>query len=219
MLGRVAEGEELGSNLLQVLHRRPTELSGLGKVARAAPALPRVQRLRNGHSAPGRPLAAKIRAGCKATTSKLWPLPPSADRGPLPQLKGGDAEYPLQTQPRDRAGIHARSLEHWREPQVLRQGDRVTVDARNVKEDLAAHAGQQSRQNHLGGGAVVGHQRADLAALSAWTDHAPAGKPAIAHERATDMTGRADPGAQERGARSRKHRRIVRLHSRQWDVG
>jgi TolB-like protein len=27
---------------------------GLGKVARAAPARPRVQRLRNGHSAPGR---------------------------------------------------------------------------------------------------------------------------------------------------------------------
>ena len=60
------------------------------------------------------------REGCRATTSKLWPLPPSADRGPLPQLKGGDAEYPLQTQPRDRAGIHARSLEHWGEPQVLR---------------------------------------------------------------------------------------------------
>src|ERR1700676_4218881 len=36
----MAEGEELGSNLLQVLHRRPTELGGLGKVARAAPALP-----------------------------------------------------------------------------------------------------------------------------------------------------------------------------------
>jgi hypothetical protein len=37
---KVAEGEELGSNLLQVLHRRPTELGGLGKIARAAPALP-----------------------------------------------------------------------------------------------------------------------------------------------------------------------------------
>src|ERR1700675_2585295 len=55
--------------------------------------------------------------------------------------------------------------------------------------------------------------------LPAWTDHAPAGKPAIAHERATDMPERADPGAQERGARSRKHRRVVHLYSRQWDVG
>jgi hypothetical protein len=36
----MAEGEELGSNLLQVLHRRPTELDGLGNVAGAAPALP-----------------------------------------------------------------------------------------------------------------------------------------------------------------------------------
>ena len=45
--------------------------------ARPQPS-PRVQRLRNGYSAPGRPLAAKIRAGCRAT--KLWPLPPSADR-------------------------------------------------------------------------------------------------------------------------------------------
>ena len=89
----MAEGEELGSNLLQVLHRRPAELGGLGKVARAAPALPRVQRPRNGHSARGRPSAAKIRAGCSVTTSKLWPLPPSADRRPLPQLKSGDADY------------------------------------------------------------------------------------------------------------------------------
>ena len=100
----------------------------------------------------------------------------------LPQLKGGDAEYPLQPQRRDRASIHTRSLKHWHEPQVLRQRDRVAVDARNVEEDLpAADAGQQSRQDHLGGGAVVGHQRADLAALAAWTDHAPADKPAIAH--------------------------------------
>src|SRR5216683_2674362 len=94
----------------------------------------------------------------------------ACDQRLLPQLKAGDAEYPLQPQRRDRAGIHARSLEHWREPPALRQGDRVTVDARNVEEDLpAADAGQQSRQDHLGGGAIVGHQRADLAALAAWT--------------------------------------------------
>ena len=103
--------------------------------------------------------------------------------GPLPQLKGGDAEFPLQRQGRDRAGIHARSLEHWHEPPVLRQRDRVAVDAGNVEEYLpAADAGQQSRQDHLDGGAVVGHQRTDLAALAAWTDHALADKPAIAHK-------------------------------------
>jgi hypothetical protein len=39
-LDKLAEGEELGSNLLQVPHRRPTELGGLGKVAGAPPALP-----------------------------------------------------------------------------------------------------------------------------------------------------------------------------------
>src|SRR5207244_10780916 len=105
--------------------------------------------------------------------------------GSLPQLKGGDAEYPLQPQRWDRAGIHAHRFEYWREPQVLRQGDRVAVDAGNVKEDLAAaRAGQQSRQNHLGGGAIVGHQRADLAARPAWPDPAPAGKAALAAERA-----------------------------------
>jgi hypothetical protein len=47
----MAEGEELGSNLLQVLHRRPTELGGLGWVGGAIPALPPDRRLRNGHSA------------------------------------------------------------------------------------------------------------------------------------------------------------------------
>src|SRR5882672_12594050 len=76
----------------------------------------------------------------------------------LPQFKGGDAEYPLRPQRRDRACVHACSLEHRREPQVSRQRDRIAVNAWNVEEDLAtAAAGQQSRQNHFGGGAVVGH--------------------------------------------------------------
>jgi hypothetical protein len=47
----VAEGEELGSNLLQALHRRPTELGGLGWVAGALPALPPNRRPRNSPSA------------------------------------------------------------------------------------------------------------------------------------------------------------------------
>src|SRR6266849_800629 len=149
-------------------------------------------RLRNGHSAPGAALGSQNPGWLQGTTSKLWPLRPSADRRPLPQLKGGDAEYPLQPQRRDRACIHACRLEHRREPQVLGQRNRVAVKAWNVEEDLAAaHAGQQSRQNHLGGGAVAGHQWADLVALLAWTDHAPAGELSVAHECATDMPGRA----------------------------
>ena len=61
------------------------------------------------------------------------------------KLKGGDAEYPLQPQPRDRAGIHTRSLEHWHKAEILRQGDRVAVDTGNVEEDLATpHFGQQT---------------------------------------------------------------------------
>src|SRR5882672_10444789 len=73
----------------------------------------------------------------------------------LPQFKGGDAEYPLRPQRRDRACVHARRLEHRREPEVSRQRDRVAVDTGNVEEYLAAaRAGQQSRQNHLCGGAV-----------------------------------------------------------------
>ena len=50
-------------------------------------------------------------------------------------------------------------------------------------------------------------------------DHAPAGKPSIAHEGATDMTERADPGAQERGAAEPGTRSRRTLHSRQWDFG
>jgi hypothetical protein len=34
----------------------------------------------------------------------------------LAQLEGGDAEHPLQMRRRDRAGIHARSLEYRCEP-------------------------------------------------------------------------------------------------------
>src|SRR6202011_6425533 len=48
--------------------------------------------------------------------------------------------------------IHTRSLEHWHEPQVLRQRDRVAVDAGNIEEDVpAADAGPQSRPDDLGG--------------------------------------------------------------------
>jgi hypothetical protein len=43
--------------------------------ARPQPS-PRVQRLRNGHSAAGRPLAAKIQAGCRATACKAMATAP-----------------------------------------------------------------------------------------------------------------------------------------------
>jgi hypothetical protein len=59
----------------------------------------------------------------------------------LPQLKGGDAEYPVQPQRRDRASIHARSLEHRHETEVLRQRDRVAVEAGNVEETSPAPTG------------------------------------------------------------------------------
>ena len=86
-LSKLAEGEELGSNLLQVLHRRPTELGGLGWVAGALPAPSlRIEGRETAILPRRRPLAAKIRAGC-ATTSKLWPLPRSADRRPLASSK------------------------------------------------------------------------------------------------------------------------------------
>jgi hypothetical protein len=102
-------------------------------------------------------------------------------------------------------------------PKSCAQRDPVAVDARNVEECLAAaRAAQQSRQHHVGAGTVVGQQRADLTPVSAWTDHAPTGKSAIAHERAPQMSRRADPGAQERRSRNRENRRVVRLHRRQW---
>jgi len=55
----LAEGEELGSNLLRVLYRRPAELGGLGKVARAAPALPRVQKAAKRPFFPGAALSGQ----------------------------------------------------------------------------------------------------------------------------------------------------------------
>jgi hypothetical protein len=94
----------------------------------------------------------------------------------------------------------------------------VLVASALREEDLAAaDACQQRRQNHFGGGTVVGHQRADLAPLAASTDDAPAGESAIAHKRAPDMMRRVDPGAQEGRARSRKHGCVICLHSRQRD--
>src|SRR5215510_1700652 len=61
----------------------------------------------------------------------------------LSQLKGGDAEDPFEPHRRDRAGIHACSLENRREPEVLRQRDGIFVDAGNVEEDLAAADARQ----------------------------------------------------------------------------
>jgi hypothetical protein len=83
----VAEGEELGSNLLQVLHRTPTELGAVDWVAGAPSSPPSGSKAAKRPFCPGgRPLASKIQAGCSATISKLWPLPHSADRRPLAQL-------------------------------------------------------------------------------------------------------------------------------------
>jgi hypothetical protein len=181
------------------------------------------------------PLWVLLRQQGKKVITATWPggdgadisinntvvqIDPLCSANALAQLEGGDAEDPLQPQRWDRAGVHARRLEHRRKPEILRQCDRVAVDAGNVEEDLAAsRVCQQGRQNRLGTGAAVGHQRADLAPLPAWADHAPADKRAIAHQRTADMAGSADPGAQERGARCWKHRRVRRLDRRQRDIG
>ena len=85
--------------------------------------------------------------------------------------------------------------------------------AGNVQKNLAAaRLASKADKTASAAGAIVGHQRADLKTLPARTDHAPAGKPAIAHQRAADMSGRANPGPKERGSRRRKHRGVARLH-------
>jgi hypothetical protein len=76
-LGKLAEGEELGSNLLQVLHRRPRSWAGWARSQGRTQPSPRG--CEKAILARGGSWAAKIRAGCRATTSKLWLLPPSAD--------------------------------------------------------------------------------------------------------------------------------------------
>ena len=66
-----------------------------------------------------------------------------------------------------------------------RTASRLT--AGNIEKDLAAAGLRKQRRHHrFGRGAVIGDQRADLAALAARADHAPAGEPAVAHQRATD---------------------------------
>src|SRR5262245_17320485 len=127
------------------------------------------------------------------------------------QLEGCDAEHPLEPQRRDRAGIHARGLEYRRKPEILRQRDRIAIDARHVEKDRAiARALEQRRQHGLGRSAVVGDERADLAAGAGRADDAPGGEFAVAHKRAPDMAGRVDPRAQECRARRWKYRGVVR---------
>src|SRR2546421_4564895 len=130
-----------------------------------------------------------------------------------PQLERGDAEHALEADGADRSSIHPRGLEYRRKAVVVRQRDRFTIDTWDVEKASARAIRREQRREHgLGGGAVVGHQRADPAAAPAWADHAPSSKAAVAHERAADMPARADPRAQERHARCRKHGGVVRLN-------
>jgi hypothetical protein len=71
----MAEGEELESNLLLVLHRRPAELGGLGKVARAGPALPGPKAAKRPFC-PGAALQPKFGLAVGATTSKAMATAP-----------------------------------------------------------------------------------------------------------------------------------------------
>lgn len=72
----VAEGEELGSNLLLVLHRRPAELGGLGKVARAGPALPPGPKVAKRLFCPGAALQPKFGLPVGVNTSKAMATAP-----------------------------------------------------------------------------------------------------------------------------------------------
>src|SRR5262249_47339127 len=120
------------------------------------------------------------------------------------QLERGDAEHALETDVADRSGIHPRGLEDRPQALVVSERDRIPMNAGAIEKDSARPCRRdQRREGGLGGGAVVGHQRADPAAAPAWTDHAPRGKAAVAHERAADMPTRAAPRAQERRARRR----------------
>src|SRR5215831_8399678 len=84
---------------------------------------------------------------------------------------------------------------------VLRKRDRIAIDAGDIEKNFARASRHQRCEHGFGRGAVVGHQRADLAAGPAWADHAPRGQAAITHERAADMSPRADPRTQDaRGA-------------------
>src|SRR5215813_809978 len=128
------------------------------------------------------------------------------------QLERGDAEHALEADGADRSSIHPRGLEYRRKAVVARQRDRFTIDTWDVDKDFArATRREQRRDRGLGGSAVVGHQWADPAAAPAWAGHTPSSKIAVAHERAADMPTCADPCAQERRARRRKHRGVVRL--------
>jgi len=136
----------------------------------------------------------------------------------LTELEGCHAEEPFQSQRRDRSGVHARGLEHRREPQVLRQCNGIPVDAWNVEEDFAAaRARDQSGQDRFGCGAIIGNERSDLLSLPAGTDHAPRSELSIAQKRTTEMSGRADPGSQKRSARCGEDRGVGLLHDREGD--
>ena len=79
--------------------------------------------------------------------------------------------------------------------------------------------GDQRIEHGLGRRAVIGDQRSDLEAGAAGADHAPGGERAVAHQRASDMALRADPGAQEVFARRREHGRVIGRDGGERNVG
>src|SRR5439155_21775342 len=82
---------------------------------------------------------------------------------------------------------------------------------------VAAGTGEQSLQDGLCGGVVIGYQRADLAAGPAGADHAPRGELAVTHRRTSDVSWRIDPGAEEGRARGRENGSIVGFHKCEWN--
>src|SRR5262249_60249333 len=99
------------------------------------------------------------------------------------QLERGDAEHALEADGADRSSIHPRGLEYGCKAVVVRERDRLAIDAWNVEKDFARACRREQRREHgLGSVTVVGHQRADPAAAPGWADHPPRAKAAVAHQ-------------------------------------
>src|SRR5262249_15786937 len=127
------------------------------------------------------------------------------DRRASSELERGDAKHPFEGERTDRSRVHPRRPEHSPKLVLFPHPSRLGVDARHTEKDFARARGlDQGGEDGLGPSAAVGDERADFVAAPTLPDHAPSGKAAIAHQRATDMAGRADPRAQEIAARGWK---------------
>src|SRR5262249_41358245 len=90
------------------------------------------------------------------------------------ELERGDAKHPFECQRTNRSRVHPRRLEHRQELALLRERDRLVVDAWHIEEDFACARGRdQGGEDRLSRGAVIGDERADFVAAPARPYHAP----------------------------------------------